>query len=432
MPRPSLRTRRGDRAQPEAERVSRTRQTLLWMGGLSLVTLGLGILRELTIASELRASGDADLFFRGLVVIGTTRGFTTALFRARWIPVPMAIAARRLLAAELLTCGLVTALGLITLTLLAGVTALAEPTLWAFGLAVPLAVFGSAMRALAERAGHERRGFLLEWALPLGATAGAILVPGTALGPTLGILVGLVIGALALLPTLAAGDTTQETGHIVTGGPALTRVLLIDALVYANLGLLDAGLSHLFAAGGFALLNYAYLFVNTVLMAPTAAATVVGLRLSAAGDPATHATLRRWAVVAGLACGAIVAGVGLAMMWRPIADQVDATVGWALAGPAAALVLWSAPFAGLRLANTIGRQFVLATAPARVIGWDVGGLAGRALILGIGAGLIGLPASPIGLAFAELVQLGAWWAAPKNMTKRAGAGAGAESTSAGE
>ncbi|MCB9567345.1 MAG: hypothetical protein H6710_09090 [Myxococcales bacterium] len=389
------------------------------MGGLSLVTLGLGVLRELTIASELRASGDADLFFRGLVVIGTTRGFTTALFRARWIPVPLTVAARRLLAAELVTCGLVTAIALATLALLVGAAALAEPTLWAFALAIPLAVFGSATRALAERAGHERRGFLLEWALPLGATVGALLVPGTALGPTLGILVGLVIGGLALLPSLVEGEASSETGHVAAVAPGRTRVLLIDALVYANLGLLDAGLSHLFAAGGFALLNYAYLFVNTVLMAPTAAATVVGLRLSAGGDPATHAALRRWAVIGGLACGALVAGVGLAMMWAPVATRVDAAVGWALAGPAAALVLYSAPFAGLRLANTIGRQFVLANAPARVIGWDVGGLAGRALILGVGAAIIGLPASPLGLAFAELVQIGAWWKlhAPKSLSE---------------
>ena len=72
-------------------------------------------------------------------------------------------------------------------------------------------------------------------------------------------------------------------------------------------------------------------------------------------------------------------------------------------------MLWSAPFAGLRLANTIGRQFVIATDPQRVLGWDLGGLAGRALILGLGAAVFGLAASPIGLAFAELLQVAAWW-----------------------
>ena len=62
--------------------MSRTRQTLLWMAGLSLVTLCLGVLREFWIARELRASGEADLFFRGLVVV------SAALVGSRMIPVP--------------------------------------------------------------------------------------------------------------------------------------------------------------------------------------------------------------------------------------------------------------------------------------------------------------------------------------------------------
>ena len=82
---------------------------------------------------------------------------------------------------------------------------------------------------------------------------------------------------------------------------------------------------------------------------------------------------------------------------------------WSLAASIGGLVLWSAPFAGLRLANTIGRQFVIATDPRRVLAWDLGGLAGRAVILGLGAAVLGLAASPIGLAFAELLQVGAWW-----------------------
>ena len=77
--------------------MSRTRQTLLWMAGLSLVTLCLGVLREFWIARELRASGEADLFFRGLVVVSAARAFGTALFRSRWIPVPRVVAARALL-----------------------------------------------------------------------------------------------------------------------------------------------------------------------------------------------------------------------------------------------------------------------------------------------------------------------------------------------
>ena len=77
--------------------MSRARRTFLWMAGLSLVTLALGLLREFMIARELRASGAADLFFTGLVVIGTARTFALALLRARWIPVDAAVPARALM-----------------------------------------------------------------------------------------------------------------------------------------------------------------------------------------------------------------------------------------------------------------------------------------------------------------------------------------------
>ncbi len=392
--------------------MSRTRQTLLWMAGLSLVTLCLGVLREFWIARELRASGEADLFFRGLVVVSAARAFGTALFRSRWIPVPRVVAARDLLRAELGTCAAVSAVGLVALVVIAGLPALAEATLWVFALGVWLATFGSAVRALAERAGLERRGFVLEWALPIGAIAGALLRPHGALGPSLGILAGLFVGLAALLPPVLSDrvDGTGPEGQV--NAPAdrgRTRVLLLDALVYANLGLLDAALSQVFVVGGFALLNYAYLFVNAALMVPSAAATVVGLRVSAGGDPAAQRQLRRWAVVGGVVCAALVVAVGLLLGWAPVAKQVDAAVGWSLAASIAGLVLWSAPFAGLRLANTIGRQFVIATEPRRVLAWDLGGLAGRALILGLGAAVLGLKASPLGLAFAELLQVGAWW-----------------------
>ena len=393
--------------------MSRTRQTLLWMAGLSLVTLCLGVLREFWIARELRASGAADLFFRGLVVVGAARAFGTSLFRSRWIPVPLTVPARALLRVEAGTCAAISGAGLVALVLIAGVPALAEPSLWVFAAAVPLATIGSAVRALAERAGLERRGFVLEWALPVGAIAGALLLPGGALGPAAGILAGLVLGVLALLPP-ALSDRSQGAGPEGQVGASAsdagrTRVLLLDALVYANLGLLDAALSHVFVAGGFALLNYAYLFVNAALMVPSAAATVVGLRVSAGGDPAAQGQLRRWAVLGGVACAGLVVVVGLLLGQTWVAARVDAAVGWSLAAGIAELVLWSAPFAGLRLANTIGRQFVIATEPRRVLVWDLAGLGGRALILGLGAALFGLKASPIGLAFAELVQVGAWW-----------------------
>jgi hypothetical protein len=78
------------------------------------------------------------------------------------------------------------------------------------------------------------------------------------------------------------------------------------------------------------------------------------------------------------------------------------------------LILWSAPFGGLRLANTIGRQSQVAADPRVLLPWDLGGIFGRALILGFGAATIGLVASPIGLAFAELVQVAAWWRGPRS------------------
>ena len=67
----------------------------------------------------------------------------------------------------------------------------------------------------------------------------------------------------------------------------------------------------------------------------------------------------------------------------------------------------------LRLANTIGRQFVIATEPRRVVLWDLVGLVGRALLLIFAIKWLGLLASPIGLAFAEAVQLFAWWRRPQ-------------------
>jgi hypothetical protein len=396
--------------------LSKTRKALLWMAGLSLVSLLLGLLREFWIARELRASGEADLFFRGLVVVGAARGFGLALFRARWIPVPAQVQARALLRTEAGTCVVVTGIALIALGLIAGAGALADPTLWVFAAAVLLSTIGSAVRALAERAGKERRGFVLEWALPLGAITGALTLPHGALGPALGILVGLVIGFVGLLPVVSSDMSSRavpegQVAEVIDRGR--TRILLFDALVYTNLGLLEAGLSHVFATGGFALLNYAYLFVNAALMVPSAAATVVGLRASAGGDPRAQVALRYWAVIAGLVCAGLVVAVGLLLGWAPVATRVDAAVGWPMAAGIGVVVLWSAPYAGLRLANTIGRQFVIATEPRRVVLWDLVGLVGRALLLIFAMQWLGLLASPIGLAFAESVQLLAWWRRPQ-------------------
>ncbi len=388
------------------------------MAGLSLGSLALGVVRELWIARELRASGEADLFFRGLVVVGAVRAFGIALFRARWIPIGADVPAATLLRREWTTCSIVAIIGIAALGVIAGIAALRTLSLWVFAAAVVVAIFGSAVRALAERAGAERRGFVLEWALPVGAICGAIWLPRGALGPSLGIFAGLLVALIGLMPVAlrpppATSDPSPTTPISPTTpaayDPRRTRILLVDALVYANLGLLDAGLSHVFVIGGFALLNYAYLFVNAVLMVPAAAATIVSLRVAAANKPGAHAELRRWAVLAGLGSGVLVAAVGLLLGLAPVATRVDAAVGWALAGEVSALVVWSAPFAALRLANTIGRQIVVVHAPARLLRWDLFGLAGRALMLAAGAAVFGLAASPLGLAIAEVLQLAAWW-----------------------
>ena len=50
--------------------MSHARTTFVWMAVLSAGTLVLGMLRELVIAQHLQASASADLFFRGVVVVG--------------------------------------------------------------------------------------------------------------------------------------------------------------------------------------------------------------------------------------------------------------------------------------------------------------------------------------------------------------------------
>ena len=383
------------------------------MAGLSLVSLVLGVFREFMIARELRASGDADLFFRGLIVVTSARMFGMALFRGRWIPVPAAVPAARLMRAERGTCAALAAVGLGVLAVFMGGEVVA-PTGLALAGSVVLAVYGSAVRALAERGGRERSGFLLEWALPLGAIAGAVLLPRSTLGPALGLLAGLAVGVVALLPVLAVragpeGQVAEASGVV---DPGRTRVLLVDALVYGNLALTDTLVSPVYAEGQFALLNYAYLFVNAAMMAPTAAATVVSLRLAGSGDPAMHRVLRRWAVIGGLASAGLTAVLGLLLMWTPVVAVIDARVGWSLSAAAGMLVLWSVPYAGLRMANAVGRQYVVANEPRRVLAWDLYGLAGRVVLLGVGAVLVGISASPVALVFSELVQVGVWWRGP--------------------
>ncbi len=402
---------------------ARARETFLWMAVLSIVTLLLGVLRELVIARELRASGAADLFFRGLVVIGATRGFGLALLRARWIPIPRLVPSRQLLRAELPTLWLVLGVAAIALGLIVGPEALQTPTGWAIALCVPAALFGGAVRVLAERAGFEKRGFVFEWGVPLGTIGGALLIPGGALGPAVGLLGGLTLGGLILAPVAlqsrVSGDSEPERAEDEQRARAgFTRWLMLDTLLYVNLGLLDAAASpHIFDEGGFALLNYAYLFVNAALMVPTAAATIVALRYAAAHkhEPArAHVVLRRWSLLGGLTMGAAVSGVALLLGWEPLATAVDEAAGWEVTGSIKTLVLYSAPFAALRFANTVGRQQRVAHAPRTLVPWDLTGLLGRAALLIGGSTLLGLgvTASPLALAVAEFVQLLAWSRAP--------------------
>ncbi|MCX4248023.1 hypothetical protein [Paraliomyxa miuraensis] len=386
------------------------RSTFLWMGALSVITLLLGVLRELVIARDLRASGSADLFFRGLVIVNASRNFGLALYRARWIPLGSGPSALSLVRRELPTTGLLVVASLVGLGAVLGPGVWSSALTWVFAVAVTLAVLGSAVRALAERGGYERRGFVLEWALPLGTIAGALWVGHGALGPALGISSGLLVGLLALVPVVFL--TQAARGHALLGPDhsGHTRWLLLDTMLYVNLGLLDASLSlYIFDEGGLALLNYAYLFVNAALAVPTAAATVVALRLAA--DPArARAILRRWAPLAGLLVGGAVLLVWALLGWVPVATRIDAAAGWSITAAIAPLVLASVPFAALRLANTVGRQARVAADPKGLWPWDLVGLALRTVVLVVGASWYGVLASPVALVVGELVQLGAWWA----------------------
>ncbi|MGB1016447.1 MAG: hypothetical protein ACPG4T_20075, partial [Nannocystaceae bacterium] len=284
------------------------------------------------------------------------------------------------------------------------------PTPWVILGCVGLAIVGGAIRALAERAGHERRGFILEWAVPIGTIVGALWLGRGALGPTIGITAGMLVGALALLP-VAFNDPPGEQKPDL--GPAKhrhhTRYLLLDTLLYVNLGLLDAGLSHLYSDGDFARLNYALLFVNAALMVPTAAATVVSLRVAAEDPEGSARKLRKWAGIGGLVVGALVGLIAYAMTWSWLARALDAAAGWAIADELQLIILVSIPFAALRFANTVGRQHHVAHNPKKLIPWDIAAVAVRALLIVGTAATLGVLASPLAIAAGELLALAAWW-----------------------
>jgi hypothetical protein len=385
------------------------RKTFLWMGALSVLTLVLGALREFVIARDLQTSGAADLFFRGLVVVGASRNFGLALFRARWIPVGPQTSSRELLARDLPTLVAIVAVALAGLAaLLAGAEWL-DPASWVFAVAIVLAVFGGAVRALAERAGLELQGIVLDWSLPLGTIVGAVTIGHGALGPVVGMTGGLAVGIIGLAPIVFGRARFRSSAADKTVAQHFTRWLLLDTLTYVNLGLLEGAVSKFaFAEGGYAVLNYAYLFINAALAVPTAAATVVSLRIASSGAPNAQRRLRGWAVVAGAVVGTGVlatwAGLGLA----PIRGLIDGAAGWSMCDAIRPLVLYAVPFAALRLANTVGRQFRVATDPRRLIGWDVIGLVARTIALIVGAHYLDILASPLALALAEVIQLATW------------------------
>lgn len=393
--------------------MSRVRATFVAMAALSAGTLVLGMLRELVIARHLQASAAADLFFRGVVVVSAARSFALALLRARWIPLPPGPAPRALLRNGLRGCTVTALVSVAALALVIPAGQWTSAQSLTFAACVIVASYGAAIRALAERNGHERRSLALDW-LPLlttiAGTSWAALEGGSVpLGATGGLTIGMLFATAALWPSAmhGAGDDPVTT----TASPPWS--LYVDTLVYVNLGLVDSLLSIVVLGDGdLALLSYAYMFVNAILAVPTAGATILALR---AGAGAANGAIRRWAVLAGVVAGTGVAIVALLLGHTAIGSLVDGAVGWSVAGRIELLVLASVPFAALRMANTVGRQVRIARDPDGVVPWDIGGLVLRVAMLGIGAAWLGPLASPLALALAEAIQLAAWWrtAAPQ-------------------
>lgn len=394
--------------------MSAARRTFAWMAALSAATLLLGMVRELVIARQLQATEGADLFFRGVVVVNATRSFTLALLRARWIPLPPGPSGAALARTGLASCSAVAAVATASLAIVIPRGAWWSIESLVFALCVVIAAYGGAVRALSERHGHERLGVMVDWLPPLGTVAGTLWVAqsGGALarGAIGGLAGGLLLAALVLLPSAMRRGSDDAPGTAMPQPRAPGFALYLDTLVYVNLGLVDSMMSlYVLGDGDFALLSYGYFFVNAILAVPTAGATILALRVGGVAGLAEVASLRRWAVLGGL-----VAGVGVVVMagvlaWAPTAAIIDRAAGWQVADRIDTLVLASAPFAALRLANTIGRQLRVARDPGGLVSWDLTGLVLRTAALGGGALLWGPVASPLALALAEAIQLGAWW-----------------------
>lgn len=386
---------------------SSTRTAFVWMAMLSAGTLVLGMLREGSIAQQMQASGSADLFLRGLVVVGAARTFTLALLRARWIPLPAGPSPGALLRAGLPSCTLIVVVAIASLTLVIPRAQWFGEESRSFALCVVVASYGAVFRALSERHGHERLAVALDWAPVIGTIAGVHLADRVLLGAVGGLTCGLAVAMIVQLPTALREHGTPVTSSRVLASPGLA--LYVDTLIYVNLGLLDSVLSlHVLGEGDFALLSYGYLFVNAVLAVPTTGATILALRIGGRAGAEDAARMRRWALAAGAIALVGVACVGAALAWPLVGGLVDRAVDWPMSERIAPLVLCSAPFAGLRLANTIGRQLRVARDADGLVVWDVLGLIVRAAMLGFGAAYIGPVASPIALALAEAIQLGAW------------------------
>ncbi len=393
--------------------MSHARTTFVWMAVLSAGTLVLGMLRELVIAQHLQASASADLFFRGVVVVGAARNFTLALLRSRWIPLPPGPGAAALLRTGLGACTGVAVASIVTLGVVIPVELWWTPASLTFVACVTVASYGAAVRALAERNGAERRGVVLDWIPLVGTMLGTLWAArgdhALAMGATGGLTLGLLISTVLLWPAASRrGDAGAPAPSAVVRTPGLS--LYVDTLIYVNLGLVDSLLSmYVFGEGEFALISYSYMFVNAILTVPTAGATILALRLGGRAALADAARLRRWAVVAGGVAGLGVVAMALVLRWSVVAAIIDGAVGWPVAGRIDLLVLASAPFAALRLANTVGRQLRVARDPDGVVSWDLAGLVVRVAMLGFGAAWLGPVASPLALALAEAIQVGCWW-----------------------
>lgn len=380
------------------------RHQFLVMASWSAATLTAGIGRELLLARTLRMSDEADAFFRGWVVLSTIRALTLTVLRVRWLAHdrppenPWSDTSRGLLLAAVVGwLGMAIALGQASATWLGAS--------WALGVAI--AVGSSVPRVLAEASGREGVAFATDVLTPLGTITGVLCWGPSAQSALSGALLGLSVGGA--LAAVAARSPSHGAEVPRTPQHSKSTHVVVDTLLYANVGWWDALLSaRIYAPGAFAQLNYGFMFVNAVLVVPSAALQVLALR-----DIERSASSRRWtalgAGISAAAATALVAGF-LGSSWCPV--SLDRWMGWPM-GQSSEGIVWAAvPFAGLKLANTVGRAHRLVKAPRSLwLADGVGWLLRTGLLLAL-APLWGALASAWALAAAESVQLVAWWNDP--------------------